>query len=155
MWLIYSQHFNSHNQVVGCFKRQSRWRRKWQPTPLFLPGKSQGQKSLAGHSLSGHKESDATDGLSTHMQRFLGGSSWARLGHLNPAAWVAVQGRSHQLGCPLPPSSYTAWRRLAVQNGGWVLGDQSACIWILSWSLSSFTALGKQRNFAVPQFFHL
>jgi len=27
------------------------WRRAWQPTPVFLPGKSHGQKSLVGHSL--------------------------------------------------------------------------------------------------------
>ena len=26
------------------------WRREWQPTPIFLPGKSQGQRSLAGYS---------------------------------------------------------------------------------------------------------
>ena len=26
------------------------WSRKWQPTPVFLPGESQGQRSLAGHS---------------------------------------------------------------------------------------------------------
>ena len=26
------------------------WRRKWQPTPVFLPGKSHGQRSLAGYS---------------------------------------------------------------------------------------------------------
>ena len=32
------------------------WRRKWQPTPVFLPGKFQGQKSLAGHSPWGCKE---------------------------------------------------------------------------------------------------
>ena len=31
------------------------WRRKWQPTPVFLPGKSHGQRSLIGYSL--HKES--------------------------------------------------------------------------------------------------
>ena len=28
------------------------WRRKWQPTPVFLPGKSHGQKSLVGYSQS-------------------------------------------------------------------------------------------------------
>ena len=27
------------------------WRRKWQPTPVFLPGKSHGQRSLVGYSL--------------------------------------------------------------------------------------------------------
>ena len=31
------------------------WRRKWQPTPVFLPGESHGQKSLAGYSPWGHK----------------------------------------------------------------------------------------------------
>ena len=30
--------------------RKIPWRRAWQPTPVFLPGKSQGQRSLAGHS---------------------------------------------------------------------------------------------------------
>ena len=34
------------------------WRRKWQLTPIFLPGKSHGQRSLAGYSLWGHQESD-------------------------------------------------------------------------------------------------
>ena len=31
------------------------WRRKWQPAPVFLPRKAQGQRSLAGHSPRGHK----------------------------------------------------------------------------------------------------
>ena len=31
------------------------WRRKWQPTPVFLPGKPHGQKSLAGYSPRGHR----------------------------------------------------------------------------------------------------
>ena len=35
----------------------------WQPTPVFLPGESQGQRNLAGYSPWGHKESDTTDGL--------------------------------------------------------------------------------------------
>ena len=36
-------------------------RRKWQPTPVFLPGKSHGQMSLAGYSPRRHKESDMTE----------------------------------------------------------------------------------------------
>ena len=36
------------------------WRRRSQPTPVFLPGKSHGQKSLAGYSPWGHKELDMT-----------------------------------------------------------------------------------------------
>ena len=37
------------------------WRRKWQPTPVFLPGESHGQKCLAGYSPWGPKESDMTE----------------------------------------------------------------------------------------------
>ena len=37
------------------------WRRKWQPTPLFLPGESQGQWSLVGCRLWGPTESDTTE----------------------------------------------------------------------------------------------
>ena len=37
------------------------WRRKWQPTPVFLPGESQGQGSLVGSRLWGHTESDTTE----------------------------------------------------------------------------------------------
>ena len=37
------------------------WRRKWQPTPVFLPGESHGWRSLVGYSPWGHKESDMTE----------------------------------------------------------------------------------------------
>ena len=37
------------------------WRRKWQPTPIFLPGESHGQWSLAGYTLWGRKKSDMTE----------------------------------------------------------------------------------------------
>ena len=36
------------------------WRRKWQPTPVVLPGESQGRGSLVGCCLWGHTESDTT-----------------------------------------------------------------------------------------------
>ena len=38
-----------------------RWRREWQPTPVFLPGESHGQRSLAGHGPWGGRESDTTE----------------------------------------------------------------------------------------------
>ena len=37
------------------------WRRQWQRTPVFLPGESQGQRSLVGCHLWGHTESDMTE----------------------------------------------------------------------------------------------
>ena len=43
------------------------WRRKWQPTPVFLPGESHGQRSLAGYNSWSRKESDASESnLSLH-----------------------------------------------------------------------------------------
>ena len=39
------------------------WRRKWQSTPVLLPEKSHGQRSLIGYSPWGHKESDTTERL--------------------------------------------------------------------------------------------
>ena len=44
-------------------------RRKWQPTPILLPGESQGQRSLAGYRPWGCKESDMTEQLSTSARR--------------------------------------------------------------------------------------
>ena len=41
------------------------WRRKWQPTPVLLPGKSHGQRSLTSYSSWGHKQLDMTEQLST------------------------------------------------------------------------------------------
>ena len=43
--------------------RKTPWRRAWLPTPVFLPGESHGQKSLAGHSPWGHKELDLSEQL--------------------------------------------------------------------------------------------
>ena len=41
--------------------RKIPWRRKWQHSPVFLPGKSHGQRSLAGYSPRHHEESDMTE----------------------------------------------------------------------------------------------
>ena len=43
------------------------WKRKWRPTPVFVPGESHGQRSLVGYNPWGCKESDMTDRLSTHV----------------------------------------------------------------------------------------
>ena len=43
------------------------WKRKWQPTPVLLPGEVHEQRSLAGYSPWGHKESDMTEQLTLTM----------------------------------------------------------------------------------------
>ena len=45
------------------------WRRKWQPTPVFLPGESQGRGSLVGCRLWGHTESDTTEATQQQQQQ--------------------------------------------------------------------------------------
>ena len=54
------------------------WRRKWQPTPVFLPGESHGQRRLADYSPWGHKEMDTTEQIAyTHTD--CGPSRWLKL----------------------------------------------------------------------------
>ena len=48
--------------------RKIPWRRKWQPTPVFLPGKSHGQRSPVGYSPWGHKEPGMTERLNNNLQ---------------------------------------------------------------------------------------
>ena len=45
------------------------WRRKWQPTPVFLPGESKGQGSLVGCRLWGRTESDTTEVTQQQQQQ--------------------------------------------------------------------------------------
>ena len=48
------------NMALRLYSLMS-WRRKWQPTPVFFPGESLGQRSLVGCCLRGHTESDTTE----------------------------------------------------------------------------------------------
>ena len=43
------------------------WRRRWHPTPVLLPGKSHGRRSLVGYRPWGHQESDTTERLPFHF----------------------------------------------------------------------------------------
>ena len=55
-------------------KTQSPWRLKWLPTPVFLPEKSHGQRSLAGYSPWVRRESDVTECARMHAQHIQ--TSW-------------------------------------------------------------------------------
>ena len=52
------------------------WRRRWQPTPVFLPGEFHGQRRLAGYSPWGHKELGMTEHTHTHSHYCLGLSTF-------------------------------------------------------------------------------
>ena len=72
-------------------------RRKWQPTPVFLPGKSHGQRSLVGYSPWGHKESDTTERLHFHFS--LSELEKEMATHSNVLAW-RIPGTGEPGGLP-------------------------------------------------------
>ena len=51
----------SRTQLSNFTFTFTQWRRQWQPTPVFLPGESQGRQSLVGCRLWGRTESDMTE----------------------------------------------------------------------------------------------
>ena len=57
-----------NNSSLNLLDRSvARWRRQWQPTPVFLPGESQGRRSLVGCRLWGRTELDKTEWLHFHF----------------------------------------------------------------------------------------
>ena len=97
-------------KLLGPFRR----RRQWQPTPVLLPGKSHGRRSLVGCSPWSHEESDTTEQLHFHFSLSCIGE-----GHGNPlqcsclenprdggARWAAVHG----------VVSWTRLKRLSSSN---------------------------------------
>ena len=54
------EELDTAEQLLSLFTLMH-WRRKWPPTPVFLPGESQGQGSLVGCRLWGRAESDTTE----------------------------------------------------------------------------------------------
>ena len=82
------------------------WRRARQPTPVFLPRESHGQRSLVGYNPWGHKQSDVTE--RTHCTRVHPegqGHSSLESGHL-PAAHC---GLSHWISFFIHPGSQLSW----------------------------------------------
>ena len=58
---LFPFHLTLPNQTSLSLFTFTHWRRKWQPTPVFLPGESQGRRSLVGCRLWGCTESDTTE----------------------------------------------------------------------------------------------
>ena len=52
---------------VQSLGREDHLEKEMEPSPVFLPGEFHGQRSLVAYSPQGHKESDMTERLDTHM----------------------------------------------------------------------------------------
>ena len=73
------------------------WRRKWQPTPVFLPGESQGRGSVVGCSPWGRQESDMTERLHFHF-------------HFSPSCIGEGNGTPLRRSCLENPMDGGAWK---------------------------------------------
>ena len=74
-------------------------RRRWHPSPVLLPGKSHGRRSLAGCSPWGGEESDTTERLPFHFSTFM---HWRRKWQPTPVFLPGgSQGRGSLVGCHL------------------------------------------------------
>ena len=66
-WCIYLVVTASVSSILLTVSQPFLRRRQWHPTPVFLPGKSHGWRSLVGYSPRGCKESDMTERLHFHF----------------------------------------------------------------------------------------
>ena len=109
------------------------WRRQWHPTPVLLPGKSHGRRSLVGCSPWGCKESDMTEQLHFHFSLSCSGE-----GNGNPlqcsclenprdrgACWAAVYGVAQ---------SWTRLTWLSSSSSSSQRSSPCSVIWIGTWT---------------------
>ena len=126
---------------IDCAKAFD-WGRKWQPTPVLLPGESHGQRSVVGYSPWGHKESDTTEhtaqafdcvdhnklwkilkemgtpGHLTYLLRnlYAGQEATVRTGH-GITDWFQIRKGVHQ-GCILSPCLFNLYADYIMRNAG-------------------------------------
>ena len=116
---------------VWSLDHEDPWRREWQPSPVFLPGESQGQRSLEGYSPWGHKELNMTEQLTLslhtalHSCLYRGSSS-----HLFQTVWAgfsmerpSLTGKGTlkcavTLGVVVQGTTHRIVRQLQVWRGG-------------------------------------
>ena len=90
------------------------WRRKWQPTPVFLPGESHGRRSLVGCSPWGRTESDTTE------------ATWQQAAHTSKVMLKILQARLQQYvngGLPEVQTKFREGRgtRNQIVNTRWII----------------------------------
>ena len=109
-WLSrYRIHLQCGRPGFNPWVGKSCWRTAWQPTPVFLPRESHGQRSLAGYSPRGCKELDVTEKLSTAQQQNYCWC-WPTLWLEDPREpqwwWIAQEASSFSASWPRVPFQY-------------------------------------------------
>ena len=122
--------------------RKFPWRREWLSTPVFLTGEFQGQRSLAGYSLWGHKESNTTEQLTLSLHFFF-------LFYNSFRFTEKLNGRCRFLVHPLPD----VWEASPILNmppkGAYLFYTQSVSIRAYSWCCP-FSGFGQMYNGMCP-----
>ena len=89
--------------------------RKWQPTPVFLPGEFYGQRSLAGYSSWSHKESDMTERLTlTYIVSVVEGAVVNKQRRASPLGASPFEEESQHLFYFIP-FIFISWRLITLQ----------------------------------------
>ena len=133
--------------------RTSCWRRKWQPTPVLLPGKSHGWRSLVGYSPWGLEELDTTERLNFHFTSCIGEGNgthssilaWRIPGTEEPGGLLSMG--SHRVGHDWSDLAAAAqqnllwwWSGNQILVESWFILDQNL-IWQPLWLLISVFAI--------------
>ena len=119
--------------------RKTSWRRKWQPTAVFLPGESHGQRSLGGYSPWGHKRV-GHDWATKQQIKFTTFclTVYVFMMHSEIACHFMSQSRGQSIsGQPHAPEE---WRMGFCRHSYGVTCGISMWYWILKWLFSSRTA---------------
>ena len=100
--------------VQSLGQREIPWSKKWQPTPVFLPGKFHGQRNLTGYSPQRCEQSDMTECTHTHMSRFKNDGLIHTYAHIDTTN-LCVCAKAQQL-CPTlcSPTDRGAWQATFV-----------------------------------------
>ena len=110
------------------------WRRAWPPTPIFFPGGFHGQRSLAGYSPQGRKESDMTE-ATWHTQRHL------LLSEKGTYPRQVKKKKKNQWLLQLPSRNSPCTEK-ALKLNNWLLENQKAHLWIPCSVLTAGPPLG-------------
>ena len=119
--------------------RKIPWKKKWQPTPVSLPGKSPGQRSLAGYSAWGHQRAGHDWVTKKHQQQRV--RLWVK--DLISFTWITllVPWTVCQVGTVIVPALQVRYLRVSrrlnnlpkVTDWGWFRGGSA----VLSWAAAA------------------
>ena len=119
------------------------WRRKWQPAPVLLPGKSPGWRSMVGYNPWGHKELDTTERLHIYFMWLCFCFPICKLAYTLEV--LNRKAEQQQKGGDFSPSvSFWTWAVLATEQQplpGWLPWWQAMSRSILFFPALFFTAL--------------